>query len=223
MMASVPGMESVVRVLTMNRYHLEEEMIEANIVTAQLEGLKDRKVQDMINEQLRTDAQAAFDGALDAKNDMEKKGKEGSKAPMGWECNYQVKTDTEELLALDVWLYQSMGSSSVIHRYYNVDKKHSSLLTLPDLMKDHPNYVRELSEYIQKEMKKANAAGEGMYFIDSEDIFGEEAFTQIAEDQLFYLNEQGQLVICFEKYQVAPGSEGAPEFVIPSEYFQWKN
>ena len=36
-------------------------------------------------------------------------------------------------------------------------------------------------------------------------------------DQHFYLNEEGQLVIVFDEYAVAPGSMGMPEFVIPSD------
>ena len=32
----------------------------------------------------------------------------------------------------------------------------------------------------------------------------------------FYLNAEGALVIVFDEYEVAPGSMGMPEFVIPA-------
>lgn len=218
--ASLPGMDGVVRVLTMDRYRFEEGTMEADIVTPQIEGLADQKVQDMINEQLRKDAEDAIALFEADKEALEEAGL-AEDAHMGWEFNYQVRTDTDDLLVVDTYLYNVVGSSSTIHKYYNVDKKNGKLLTLPEVMADHPAYVEELSEYILGEMKRANDSGEGMFFIDPDDTFGEDAFTQIAEDQLFYLNENGQLVICFDKYQVAPGSEGSPEFVIPADYFQW--
>ena len=42
-------------------------------------------------------------------------------------------------------------------------------------------------------------------------------FEQIKEDQNFYLNEQGQLVICFDEYEVAPGYMGLVEFAVEDE------
>ena len=44
----------------------------------------------------------------------------------------------------------------------------------------------------------------------------EECFQSIEDDQSFYINNSGQLVIVFDEYEVAPGSMGMPEFVIPS-------
>ena len=41
-------------------------------------------------------------------------------------------------------------------------------------------------------------------------------FKKIKKDQGFYINDKGELVICFDKYEVAPGSSGLVEFVIPN-------
>lgn len=210
--ASLPGMEGIVRVLTLDRYHFDNGYMQADIVTPQIEGLADEKLQAMINEQLRKDSEEAIALFEEEKQAMEEMGL-AEEAHMGWEFNYDIKTDTEELLVVDTYLYNVVGSSSTIHKYYNVDKKNSKLLTLPELMADHPNYVTELSDYIRKEMEKTNESGDGVYFL--------EYFTKIGEEQLFYVNEDGQLVICFDKYEVAPGAYGSPEFVIPADYFKW--
>ena len=45
----------------------------------------------------------------------------------------------------------------------------------------------------------------------------EECFQAIAPDQQFYLDENGDLVIVFGEYAVAPGSMGMPRFVIDEE------
>lgn len=42
-------------------------------------------------------------------------------------------------------------------------------------------------------------------------------FQGITEQTNFYFNEKDELVIAFDEYEVAPGSMGAPEFVIPQE------
>ena len=39
-------------------------------------------------------------------------------------------------------------------------------------------------------------------------------FKSIKEDQNFYLNEDGQIVICFDEYEVAPGYMGLVQFTI---------
>ena len=42
-------------------------------------------------------------------------------------------------------------------------------------------------------------------------------FEKIAENQNFYISEEGKLVISFDKYEVAPGYMGVIEFTIPTE------
>ena len=44
-----------------------------------------------------------------------------------------------------------------------------------------------------------------------------DGFDKIAEDQNFYINDDGNIVICFDKYEVAAGAQGSPEFVIPEK------
>ena len=52
---------------------------------------------------------------------------------------------------------------------------------------------------------------EDVYWID-DDIYN---FEHIKKDQGFYINSNNELVICFDKYEVAPGSSGLVEFKIP--------
>ena len=61
------------------------------------------------------------------------------------------------------------------------------------------------------------AAGEGDYFIPGGIWSEEECFRAIDPDQQFYLDENGDLVIVFGEYEVAPGSMGIPRFVIDEE------
>ncbi len=52
-----------------------------------------------------------------------------------------------------------------------------------------------------------------VYWIDYEEV-PDWNFTSIAEDQDFYVNKDGKVVVCFNEYDVAPGYMGCVEFVI---------
>lgn len=53
------------------------------------------------------------------------------------------------------------------------------------------------------------------YWINNS-VIGEE-FATVSADHNFYWNEEGDLVIIFDQYEVGPGSMGTPEFVIDRE------
>ena len=76
-------------------------------------------------------------------------------------------------------------------------------------------YSKEtISNYIKGEMKRMNKE-EGGYFWVEKDETPVDVFEKIKPDQNFYINPNGELVICFDKYDVAAGAQGSPEFVIP--------
>lgn len=58
-------------------------------------------------------------------------------------------------------------------------------------------------------MKKQNENGTGYYFVDKDDV---DKFEKINKNQNTYINDAGKIVICFNKYEVAAGAQGSPEF-----------
>ncbi len=48
-----------------------------------------------------------------------------------------------------------------------------------------------------------------MLFFDEINIF-----EVLENEEKFYINEQGQVVISFDRYEIAPGYMGYPEFII---------
>ena len=66
-------------------------------------------------------------------------------------------------------------------------------------------------------MRQRMAEDENLtYWIDNEDI-PEWNFEAIAENQDFYVNKNGKVVICFNEYEVAPGYMGCVEFIVENE------
>ena len=64
-------------------------------------------------------------------------------------------------------------------------------------------------------MEAQMAADENIiYFYHSE--MPEEDFKGLTGDESYYFNQNGELVIAFNEYDVAPGYMGAVEFTIPA-------
>lgn len=213
--ADIPILGTIVKIVTFGRYEKQENGYEANIVTPQIEGLLDKNLQDKLNEEFKENANSVISAfEKDVKALKEEFG--DKTVHMGIEYNYLVKTDSEDILALDVYMLNTAASSSTVHKFYTIDKKSGELLTLKGLFKEDTDYVSVLSNYIVEEMKRMNKEDGGMFWVDQEEAF-EESFKSIKDDQNFYINDDGNIVVCFDKYEVAAGAQGSPEFVIPKD------
>ena len=212
-MSEVPGLSGIVKVITFGRYENAEKGFEIEVETPRIEGLVDTETQEKLNKEFDNQAQnviAAFEE--DVKEFKKAYGDEN--VHLGVKYDYIVKTDTEDILALDTYVYYATGSSMTIHKFYTIDKHTGKLYTLKSMFEDNADYVSVISEYVKDEMRRLNAEEDGMFWVDDEII---ENFDLIREDQNFYINSDGNIVICFDKYEVAAGAQGCPEFVIPNE------
>ena len=69
-------------------------------------------------------------------------------------------------------------------------------------------------------MREAMAADESRtYWVDSTET-PYWNWQGIEEDQNFYLDENGNLVVVFDEYEVAPGYMGAQEFTVERSLFE---
>ena len=136
-------------------------------------------------------------------------------AHMGIASGYEVKTDTDKLLVIGRYVVNTAGSSSTTIKYDTIDKQNKLLITLPSLFKDEA-YIDIISENIKAQMKEQMKDENNVYWLEDE-MMGDENFSKIDKNQSFYITKDNQLVIAFDKYEVAPGYMGNPEFIIPSE------
>lgn len=134
------------------------------------------------------------------------------------DVSYEVLRDDDALFILrfDAILYA--GNSVEYHRHTILDKRTGQVLELSDLFLEDVNYVFPISREIKAQMEEQMNADVGDYFLPGGIWPEEDCFKSIdPEEQDFYINEEGQLVIVFAEYEVAPGSMGTPEFTIPTE------
>ncbi len=215
-MQQIPVLGNFFQVVTIREYQVDEERYQADVkvpevVPEHMDGISEETAQqtkettDAINFDIR---QATEELIEEFKSTMEE-----------FEDGYgdiivdsEVLTDDEKWFSLDLVLYQGAGSGYERHRHYTIDKITGRRAELSDFFGE--DYVETISEEVRAQMRKRMAEDENVtYWIDYEDV-PEWNFESIAEDQDFYVNKDGKVVICFNEYEVAPGYMGCVEFVM---------
>lgn len=132
------------------------------------------------------------------------------------DTKYTTVRNDGELLIIRFESTLNVGGSQNIFRHFMLDMKTGNVIELKDLFTGKYEYVNVISEEILSQMKAQVDAGLANYFIPGDMWPESDWFKYIARNQDFYINDQNQLVIIFEEYEVAPGNAGCPEFVIPT-------
>jgi len=125
---------------------------------------------------------------------------------------YQPGDQNEKMLSFTIDYYQYTGGAHgmTVRRAYNIDQSTGQELALKDLFIDNYDYANIIDEEIGRRI----AADEsGMYFEDPN------GFNGISENQNYYL-QNGNLVIYFGQYEIAPYAAGILEFRIPLSSLQ---
>lgn len=200
-MSKIPVIDKIVNVITIGKYDEQDKNISVKTPVATdknnaeaLNNLNEKTDEYIKNltEQFKKDFEQGDNKSLD--------------------IDYTVITDNENLFTLRINGLETNASGYMFSKIYNVDKNTGNIIELKDLFKEDSNYIEVLSQNIKEQM--ANDKNK-TYFVDADIPQGN--FEQIKEDQNFYFNQNNELVICFDEYEVAPGSMGQVEFVIPSD------
>ena len=122
--------------------------------------------------------------------------------------------DTDQYLSIRINTTVVMASGTQYVEIFTIDRKTGQILSLNDVLGNDSEMKKAVGENIKEQMRSQMAADSGItYFLDSETP--EWDFTGLTGEEDFYFDSQGQLVIVFDEYEVAPGYMGAVEFTIP--------
>jgi len=213
----VPVLGPVVRVLTFASYRLEEQGARARIDIAQITGLENKELEEAINAELRADGQALLDQFRRDVAELREQYGDQETIHMAFETYYDVKCANDEVFSLQVEYFWAAGGSDTQRKYYNVNQRTGELITLDALFVDGSDYLTVINDYLIAQMRaETREDGRSIYWVNDDDA-EMDRFTGIGADHDFYINEAGKLVIAFDKYEVAPGYVGTPEFEIPTE------
>ena len=216
MAARLPVVGGVARLITFRSYEKDEgdwkisvKIPSVEMIAADTNGLDDSLNQEIHELCIRYGEEAQQRAMEYKKAFMETGGTEEEWAAHNIEINvwYEIKSQTEDYLSFAVMGTESWTSAYSEARYYSIDLKNGKLATLQTLLGDE--YVRKADESIQTAMRERQET-EGIEFRAQD----EGGFSGIDENTKFYVNEKGNPVIVFDKYEIAPGAYGAMEFEV---------
>ncbi len=161
-----------------------------------------KKINDTISQEIENTLASAKDRSQEYYEAyLATGGKESDYRPVNIHMDYDVKYNIGSIVSLGIYKTETIGSAYDVAYFYNFDLENQKGITLKDFYGD--DYKRIIDEQIIKQMKDRVAQEGAVYF---------EGFKGIKEDQTFYINEKGNPVIVFNKYEIAPGSMGIQSF-----------
>lgn len=215
-MQQIPVLGDFFKVVTIREYQVDEDRYQADVKVPEIVPEKTEGMPEETAQQARETADAIN---FDIQQATEELIEEFKSSMEEFEDGYgdimvdsEVLTDDEKWFSLDLVLYQGAGSGYEQHRHYTIDKATGKRAALSDFF--GADYVKTVSEEVKAQMRSRMEEDENLvYWIDYEEVPGWN-FESIAEDQDFYVNRDGKVVICFNEYEVAPGYMGCVEFTM---------
>lgn len=232
---AIPVIGTIAKVLTVRSYSYTENDMNVNINTPEIEGAAGG---DALSGE--GDAQAALIADVNARiaeicevyeRDAKERFEEYKKAFFetggteeewgGRTCDinvdYTVTYNQDGVLSLILTTTESWAYVYGQRYYYNLDLESGRELTLQDLFGE--NWVEICNESIVAEIERRVEEEEDVTYWgysggDDPVVDDIEGFTTVSGETRFYLNENGNVVICFDKYEIAPGYMGIQEFEI---------
>ncbi len=219
-MEQIPILGSVIRAVTIRNYQYESEDYSADIQEVKLEQGNGETAVGTEEDRLEGSIQTINESIEEMTDRLVARFEEQVEQGEGHSSIYadhEVVTNTDTWFTLRIDVTEIAASGFQYQYYYHIDKTTGEIASLKNLFKEGADYITPISENIKKQMREEMRADESkMYWIDSEDEIIED-FETIKEDQNFYLNEEGQIVICFDEYEVAPGYMGLVEFAVDED------
>lgn len=204
-MERVPVIGAIAKVVTFRTYEDSRENAGAQVNIPQIEGEGQQPEANQAIEEYANRLIQMYEEEIQAG---------GENGNYGLDSTYDVVFENQKYVSIRIRSTLTMASGTEFVKVFNIDKATGQVVELKDLLCGDEAVMAGISENIKAQMEAQMAADENVtYFLNSDTP--EWDFKGIDGDESYYFNENGQLVIVFEEYEVAPGYMGAVEFVIP--------
>lgn len=201
---NIPVIGNIIRVVNFNNYRIDKDGMDVSISLPEVSS-DSKDLEYKLNKEFEKEGKEAYKKYEAEVEKLEKEGKTTHKSAEMWS---ETVAENDKILSVAIYNTETEASAATSRKIYNIDKKDKTILTLEGMFGNN-DYVDVLSKNILSQMKERTKK-------DSNDVYFVDHTFKIKKDQPFYINDKGELVICFDEYEVAPGSAGLVEFVIPS-------
>ena len=210
-MSNVPVMGGFFSAITIRDYHSDSKNATASV---EVNGLKSKdktgkKTADEINREIKS---------LTNKYVADFKQAKKADGKVDLDVSTDIIAKTDNYFTLKLTAVETQADSYQENHYYTIDLKTGKQIQLKDLFKDGADYKSAIKADIKKQMIEHEKETEDVnYFVaDSKE---DQEITGFSEDDLiskasFYLDKDGNIVICYNQGDVAPMYMGALEFTL---------
>ena len=123
------------------------------------------------------------------------------------DVDYELKYSSKNILSFIIYKCETLATGYQENYYYNIDLKTGEEITLEDLL--GPEWVEIVTQQVEQQLDQFSEEDQAMLFTDYLDV------QDVVEKGIgFYLDEDGQPVVVFEKYALGAGALGLLEFPI---------
>lgn len=213
---NLPVVGWVAKVLTLNSYEEKDADKTVKVTLPQVTSEKStaQKVNQMIEEKSKAYLKEAKERVEEYKRAFLDTGgteEEFKQKNIEIKVNYDVKYQDDNMVSFVLYGAESWVSAYDFNTFYNINLSTDTELTLEELL--GKDYVQRANTGIRKQMaERVKENTDNMYFKPDEG-----GFQTIDQNTKFYINENKNPVIVFDKYEIAPGSMGMQEFEIATK------
>lgn len=217
---NIPIIGKVAKILTWTDYHDETENSQRDIKIPEVTQLNNPIMQNKINNKI---AQKIVELLNETEESANKIAEEVGKSNLNGSIygkyqvriDYEVKYNKDNILSFILLKEEGLNTSSRDIYTYNYNLETEKEIKLEDLL--GKDYKKIVDKQIYKQIEEQEKNNKNIiYFHPNDDyIRGEDNyFHGISENQSFYINKEKNPVIIFDKYSIAAGYMGTPEFEI---------
>ena len=208
-MEKIPIIGDLIHVVTIRNYFYSDRNHELDVDVPNISNSTDGSAAEHINQDVDALTQKLVDQFY---SEVKGIGAEGHSSLY---TDYVVQTNTPRWFTLKLSVHIVAGSGTSYFKYYHIDRASGEIIQLSDLFTT-PDFNKIITENIKEQMRQRMAEDSKQVYFMKTAGFGFE-FANVDPAHNFYFNDAGDLVIPFDKYEVAPGSMGCPEFVIEKD------
>lgn len=207
--------------ITKLEYYSRLGNYEAEVVAPEIKGMADLELQKSLNDYIKS---VAYDIIDQFENDARAILFDFPEDSPYFGANYDFDfpTDSESVLTLALHYSTVSGSSDSSTSFFNFNKHTRELILMDDYFTPGSDAAKLLRDEILRQMREEMAEDENaVYWIDEESdesdmmLDWDDLLADVGNNNQYRIDENGDLVIVFNKYDIAPGYMGNPEFVIP--------
>ena len=204
--AEIPVIGKLVQVFTIRNYDYFDGKHELEADIPNVSDPMHKESGDLINRDVNelTDAVIADFYAV-----VERHGGEGYGA---LHISHETLCSTEQWFTLRLTVSESAADSSESVYIYHIDRAAGEYVSFGDLFDGDSREA--LEQMILADMQAQMTADDNVSYWSEEE---EPGFAALDAEQSFYFAENGDLVIVYDEFAVAPGYMGNPEFRIAAE------